>query len=492
MSLAAEKLYFGSVAVSFKSQGGRSFQYLHGRTFDEGHDATLKKLSLDRANPASFLGPEYGNLILPVIPATDVVPSADGGGASSLLLPKLFQRPLIKSEEAGPDAVGVQSGRRSALLKTEGKWYRLKGCGDLYAGFPIRLVQDRTDECFEIRGCTFPHTATRELFMFGMINQLLQQHGMPISNVPLGWFEYDLPPGSPYPLVTRCCALYETKGEKRLGDHVIVGLERALPLLLQNRLDVPSLLARFEDLRKQSADSVVETWLCVLTDGEMGNFVDIYGHELDERAPGQLESGQLGASIPDELKEIWDEATAKLAQELAKKKDAGVGSLLAYLYWRFGREAGAFQRILRINDISWGTYVDPLGTHCNAHPNNFILLPEGESADYFLAPLDFDMAFTHRTFNREEAQYDEWMALEDRALKMALAGDENLSSGMTGVAVLDANFTILKWALRDTMVLGFISGFLGEEDIHPPIPALSGAAHALLKLALALTANEIA
>lgn len=42
------------------------------------------------------------------------------------------------------------------------------------------------------------------------------------------------------------------------------------------------------------------------------------------------------------------------------------------------------------------------------------------------------------------------------------------------------------------MVLGFISGFLGEEDIHPPIPALSGAAHALLKLALALTANEIA
>lgn len=27
----------------------------------------------------------------------------------------------------------------------------------------------------------------------------------------------------------------------------------------------------------------------MLTDGEMGNFVDIYGHELDERAPGQLE-----------------------------------------------------------------------------------------------------------------------------------------------------------------------------------------------------------
>jgi hypothetical protein len=37
------------------------------------------------------------------------------------------------------------------------------------------------------------------------------------------------------------------------------------------------------------------------------------------------------------------------------------------------------QRLLRTNDISWGTYVDPLGTHCNAHPNNFVLLPEVHS-----------------------------------------------------------------------------------------------------------------
>jgi hypothetical protein len=84
------------------------------------------------------------------------------------------------------------------------------------------------------------------------------------------------------------------------------------------------------------------------------------------------------------------------------------------------------------------------------------------------------------------------MTLEDRALKMALAGDENLSTGMTGVAHLDGDFTILKWALRDTMVLGFVSGFEGAEDIHPPLPELSTAAHALIKLALILTAHAIA
>lgn len=88
-------------------------------------------------------------------------------------LPGLFRRPLLKSDKAPPLAVGVQSGRRSALIKTDGKWYRLKGisyhkratlvrfydsgvcwptgCGDLCDGFPLRRVPDRPDECFEIR-----------------------------------------------------------------------------------------------------------------------------------------------------------------------------------------------------------------------------------------------------------------------------------------------------------------------------------------------------
>lgn len=74
---------------------------------------------------------------------------------------------------------------------------------------------------------------------------------------------------------------------------------------------------------------------------------------------------------------------------------------------------------MRENDISWGTYVDSLATHCNAHPNNFVILPEvsdpfinslqyqvhefhvqGESTSHFLAPMDFDMAFTRKTFTQ--------------------------------------------------------------------------------------------
>lgn len=35
--------------------------------------------------------------------------------------------------------------------------------------------------------------------------------------------------------------------------------------------------------------SVVETWLCALTDCEMGNFVDIYSYELNEESPLKIE-----------------------------------------------------------------------------------------------------------------------------------------------------------------------------------------------------------
>lgn len=52
------------------------------------------------------------------------------------------------------------------------------------------------------------------------------------------------------------------------------------------------------------------------------------------------------------------------------------------------------------------------------------------------------------------------------------------------VLTLDSN--------RDTMVRGFISGYEGTNDIHPPIPELAAASHALIRLALILTSHTIA
>jgi hypothetical protein len=49
--------------------------------------------------------------------------------------------------------------------------------------------------------------------------------------VVLGWYEYDLPRDA-LPLVTRTCVVMQTVGNKRVGDHVLTGLERSAPPFL--------------------------------------------------------------------------------------------------------------------------------------------------------------------------------------------------------------------------------------------------------------------
>lgn len=66
------------------------------------------------------------------------------------------------------------------------------------------------------------------------------------------------------------------------------------------------------------------------------------------------------------------------------------------------------------NKLNWGYYSDhDTAFHCNAHPNNFVILPQG--GNNLIAPLDFDMAFFEEEFiniNNDEATYGE----NDRAL----------------------------------------------------------------------------
>lgn len=131
------------------------------------------------------------------------------------------------------------------------------------------------------------------------------------------------------------------------------------------------------------------------------------------------------------------------------------------------------------NNISWATYEDLLGFHCNAHPNNFVLLPpvriflQGSlpylsfsnqtdtpsAKDPFLAPLDFDMAFNISDLDQSSpTKKEDWMNVEKNSLVLALAGDESLNSGATGFAELDETYTTLKWALRYRLLDNTIQG----------------------------------
>ncbi len=93
------------------------------------------------------------------------------------------------------------------------------------------------------------------------------------------------------------------------------------------------------------------------------------------------------------LRPLWDRATQVLEAHLRQQGDAG-SDLLGYLYWHFGFEAGTVMRVMQAAGISWGTFRDLTGTHCNAHGNNLVLLREtAGSAGPFLAPLDLDLAY---------------------------------------------------------------------------------------------------
>ncbi|KAL6079151.1 RNase H domain-containing protein, variant 3 [Balamuthia mandrillaris] len=385
-------LYFGSVPVRFGRVDGSAFRYQHNRSFElpEGGHASNEA--------AAFVcKKEDGrDLVLPDIPAFAPCLKLSEPLNEEDAVEAFFCRPLLKEE--GGSIEGIQSGRRSALIKVENRWFRLKGCGDLYGGFPLRTMKtsdlpkelrerlekdkDTVSTFVEIRGCMFAHTSSRELFMSAHIEELLRPLGIPVANTPFGWWEYSLPE-EPFASVKRTCAIYECLGEKRLGDHVLVGLERLLPLLVAPEKVGPTLLALFPPSRLQEdvTGGVMETWMHVLMDGPDEELVDcvLLPIERADILEDTLEQFIVSAGVSTLFLETWKDASTQLVAHLNELNSSSTSaesmSLLAYLFWRVGREAGQIQRVLRDNDISWGTYVDSLGTHCNSHPNNLVLLP---------------------------------------------------------------------------------------------------------------------
>lgn len=89
----------------------------------------------------------------------------------------------------------------------------------------------------------------------------------------------------------------------------------------------------------------------------------------------------MPADVPKKWKPVWDAACDALVA-FAKNDPHKLASsvpLLPYLYYRFGRDAGATLRLMHADGISWGTYSDKMGVHCNAHANNLVLFPQRHS-----------------------------------------------------------------------------------------------------------------
>lgn len=151
--------------------------------------------------------------------------------------------------------------------------------------------------------------------------------------------------------------------------------------------------------------------------------------------------------------------------------------LLSLTFARIGHEAGLVKRVMDENLISWGYFTDHniFEPHCNAHPNNFLVLdleaPYNQDKGNLLAPLDFDMTYEFSTFvsivednpstfgKQDREQFDCWSGMEKYELEKALGGEENMANfdyGASNDVMQESEIAkLLEITLRDTCILNY-------------------------------------
>ncbi|KAJ4453714.1 putative Adenylyltransferase and sulfurtransferase MOCS3-1 [Paratrimastix pyriformis] len=527
-------LYFGTARVHFDQVPGHVYAHRPG-CLQRNPDIEAAKATMFRLKPQGHLGQEYENIMVNWIPAADLTKKYPAEGsdeqkADIAKLPVPLQQPLLKVP-SGP-IEGIRSGGRSALLAVGGDFYRLKGCGNYvdapgfrfpYPGFPLA-----DEEVMSTHG--------EEMFQFAgkYIGQLLAADDLVGANRPVGVFQYDedavnvpsnpstkwLPDGRPnpscwsvghLPRIPRLCPVFHTLGDRRLGTHLLAGLERLLSALVDsvdvecirraaaaaNRLvdpSSPTLTLLHTGAIRPPAQRLINFESLLLADPEAVRW----------RAP---QAGAPPVGLPEVMQAHWEAACPALQEWLGQGHRANLGSLISRLYWRLGREAGAFNRLLRRNGISWGYFIDhsEFEPHCNSHPNNFVVLPpalgeRGHRRTQLLGPLDFDMAFCRNEFiskysgTRDLELFDSWTASEVSEMQKALGGDTANTGLMGGEAHdgMSAETRALRCLLRDTIVLGHQAGVAEEPEIFADCPEAELATHALIQLGLMMTATESA
>ena len=513
-----ELLFFGSLLTNFAYHPG-SVHRVHFDSTDDlqgqnPNDKSIAQSSTLESIPSADA--DYSQLVLPDLPTQSIQLQTTTDTFDD------FDRPLIKTKLPS-HLQGIISGTRSALLKSNSsKWYRLKGCGNDTDGFLIKPICNSSTK-LTIRGCAFLDTTHRELFMTHYISHLLSPHKIECANRSIGWFEYksehentdrihsDIPIVQDVHLhqwstITRCCILLETLGNKRLSDHLLYGIEQLFSLMTCNDQSHPvnqsDLLTLFSvDRLTQSEHNKKElvplqTWFASLTDilqpidYQKCNWLQASTHLSDE-VPSSIDE--------DRWRILWKTNIELVNNSIQTERS--LADLLSVLYKRLGFECGSILGLMHYYRISWGTYIDELGTHCNAHPNNLVIKLSSSISSLWLAPLDFDMSFTETSYRpnpMNNQSFDELIQLELSGFQLTLGGDSQASSGVTAwIEMPDDQWTSARWLLRDIMLNEFNQTY-NETIRHGSIKLFDSfsqkeysALQALIRLALMTTMKEI-
>ena len=451
-----EQIFFGVITLYLYECTGKFFYYDQNNVLKE----ELNKINIEKAlinmKPLSYININYEHIYLPCIPDTGIkILNSDKKIEKNI--PFSFINPLIKSNISFSRQsdefknlnkyAGIMSGERSALIKGKsGKVYRFKGCGSFKNGFT--LLENENEKIFkkiEIRGCQFENNVIRELYYTDIINEILKKNNIVPCNIPIGYYKYDNDLkfldnslanedkiNNEIPEVDKYCSIYETLGDRRLGTHLLKGLQFLLDSITEAaikefNMDICSynnIKKIFYAKKRKNIESIFTVEQVFIPEGmSLKEWCskpiykkEYYTNLIENNYLKELLNTHeeiVNIKKASNLIESWSEIFKKkinfkvahfeiLINELKSMKDKlKEKSILEYIidiFARIGYETAKIKRIFLDEEFNWGTFngQSPLDKFCSAHFNNFVVLPPQYNC--LLSPIDFDLAFMKKNF----------------------------------------------------------------------------------------------
>ena len=328
-----DEIFYGSVPVHFKSVPGKAVPYIHADyspcTIRDSNGMPTTTLARKDEIPHPDNGPP---IVVPCMPCLDQKASKSSNNLDAW--PDYLKTPLIKTSEVTlNEPKAFASGTRSACIKLNNTWYRLKGSGNNDQGFPIKTSKQVVKagqppiETRQIRGAAFIHTAICENYYSTELARNMDQHNVYGTNGSMGYYVYggseELPLGLSSKEFQTACIVETTRGDRRFGTHVLAGLTLLLPDLIDEaKLNENVLLTLFPSERKEYGQVPFASNINFFEDDQVKLLTTgaLFGH-------AQLKCGNLFMSRPVKgkaatdawttLKNMIDVATAAAAAAAA-------------------------------------------------------------------------------------------------------------------------------------------------------------------------------
>ena len=560
-----EEIYYGSNKVELYPCTGEYINFdISAIEQDEYSEENVNKVIINIDDLSRFK-PEYSNIYINCIPETNIYLLKNNSIPPNEEFSKNCFLKYKDNMNIPGSITAIKSGHRSAIIKgNSGNYYKFKGCGNDDLGFNVEKKKHFPSEN-AVRGCGYETTCVRELYYTYKVNEILKKVGMQTANTPIGVWKYsnDLKfissndniekPLNSVPELDKYCGIFMTKGDKRARTHLLGGLEilliKIISILFEEKLlnegSLNYLLKLFPDHRKKKFNLYIKysemfpprvNKRILSLDEWCQNpiFTIEQYHELilnSTLEDGIKNTNDVLKIINENSNKILDKICEKLLIDKTEKQKITITELIKNIklllektenytffllildiFKEIGYETGKIKRILQDNHIAWGTYYEDHNEkyqcYTNAHPNNLIVLPKGNST--LLAPTDFDYNYTRENYintvkpSRKYKQidvsyYENYVLSElsffieyfiDNKVFYFLGGiKEELKEGSNEFNVKEA----VKYLLYDSLIECYMKSF-DKVMTENPIKniAENDLLHNLVKLCLVLTCDLIA